>query len=108
MGNSLWISFRLVSADTRAAGATSKEVLQLEGSVIAPVKASQLDKMVSEFTFTFKAVAGRQAPEAFEGAAKDTLTTTFVSGIEKRSEPSGLTTTLTNTNEEPLEIKAKV
>jgi hypothetical protein len=60
--------------------------------------------MVSAFTITFTGRAGKQTPEAFEGGATDTLLTATVGGA---SEPSALTATLTVSNEEPLEIKAK-
>ena len=56
---------------------------------------------------TYKATAGRQAPEQFESGLKDTLSTSVVSGLEKTVEQAGLTATVTITSEEPLEIKAK-
>jgi hypothetical protein len=60
--------------------------------------------MVSGFTITFTGRAGKQTPESFEGGATDTLLTSTVGGA---SEPSALTSTLSLSDEEPLEIKAK-
>jgi len=85
---------------------TGKELVTLEGSVIAPI--TIIDKMAAGSTLRYKAVAGRQAPEQFESGLKDTLSTSVVSGLEKTIEQAGLTMTETITSEEPLEIKAKV
>ena len=76
--------------------------MSLEGSVIGPVK--KIDSMVPTFTIADKATVGKQVPEAFEGQNKDTLVTAITGGS---SEQTGLTATLTLSNEEPLEIKAK-
>jgi hypothetical protein len=61
-----------------------------------------IDKMTAAFTLTFKGKKGKQTPESFEGALKDTLTLTTPSGTE----PAGLTSTLSLTSEEAIEIKA--
>ncbi|MBA3808533.1 MAG: hypothetical protein H0X28_09105 [Solirubrobacterales bacterium] len=66
------------------------------GGVIAPV--SPVSKMTSTFSLKAKATGGKQAPEAFEVGASDTLSL--------GGEQAGLTTTITQTGEEPLEIKA--
>ena len=79
-----------------------KEVVSLEGSVIGAVK--KLGAMLAGFTVTFKQRAGGQLPEAFEGAAADTLSTAILLGS---SEQTGLSATLSLSDEEPLEIKAQ-
>jgi hypothetical protein len=71
------------------------------GSVIVPVTA--VDKMAPSFKLKAAATAGKQTPEAFEVGPTDTLTFAPSGGGE---EQAGLTTTDTNTNQEPLEIKA--
>jgi len=92
----------LANFECATTGLPGKEVVAIEGSAIGPIKV--IDSMVSGFTVAFKATAGKQSPEKFEGAAKDTLLTSVVGGT---SEQTGLTATLTLTNEERLEIKAK-
>lgn len=77
----------------------------LEGSVIAPI--TPINKMVEEFKIIYKEKLGKQIPEQFEGGAKDTLTETLVSGIETKTEESGLKTRVEGLNEEPIEIKAR-
>ncbi len=66
------------------------------GGVIAPV--SPVSKMASAFNLKLKATGGKQAPEAFEVGPSDTLSL--------GGEQAGLTTTVVQSNEEPLEIKA--
>jgi hypothetical protein len=92
----------LASFECTTAALPGKELVSLEGSVIGPIK--KIDSMVSTFTVTYKQSAGHQSPEAFEGAAKDTLVTAITGGS---SEQTGLVATLTLTNEEKLEVKAK-
>ena len=92
----------LATFECTTAALPGRELVNLEGSVIGPIKT--IDSMVSGFTVTYKATAGKQAPEHFEGAAKDTLVTSITGGA---SEQTGLSATLTLTNEERLEIKAK-
>jgi hypothetical protein len=76
--------------------------VSVSGSVIGTF--SVFDKMGLKSTVKFATASeGRQAPEAFEGLPKDTLTTTFT-GSEK--EQAGLTAGESITNEERLEIKA--
>jgi alpha-tubulin suppressor-like RCC1 family protein len=79
----------------------------VEGSVIAPVKATNVDQMVPAFGLTYTVKAGKQVPERFQGGEPDTLTTTLISGTEKTVEQSGLKTKELSKSEEPLEIKAK-
>jgi hypothetical protein len=56
----------------------------------------------------FARLSGEQLPEKFQGQPKDTLTTTFMSGLESTSAPTSLTIKeYTGTNSIPLEIKAK-
>jgi hypothetical protein len=73
----------------------------VSGSVIAPI--TTVNKMGTAFKLTPKQGGGKQAVEAFEESAKDILT--FKSGASETA--GGLGATLTNTNEEPLEIKAE-
>ncbi len=80
-------------------GATSVAV---QGSVIVPVKAN---KMVGAATLKFAATKGKQKPEAFEGEAGDVLETSFSGGA---FEQTGLTVTLTQTNEEEVEVNTSV
>ncbi|MDQ6810786.1 MAG: hypothetical protein M3Z95_02660, partial [Actinomycetota bacterium] len=82
------------------------ELVSLEGSVIGQLKAG-VGKMASIVPVAFKAKAGVQIPESFKGGSPQTLTTTTTAGSVKHTEQVGLTSTLTITNEEPLEIKVK-
>jgi hypothetical protein len=79
-------------------GAT-KEAVVVEGSVIGPF--GTVDKMVAANTVKYKATAGKQAPEGFEGGPNDTLLAHFGTG----SEQAGLTGVEKVTNGEKLEIK---
>jgi len=63
--------------DGRAAGA--KNWSTSKASAIGPIK--KIDAMVPGFTVSDKATTGKQVPEQFEGAAKDTLTTAIVGGL---------------------------
>jgi hypothetical protein len=76
------------------------KAVSVGGSVIVPVTA--LDKMTPSFKFKALQAGGKQSPEAFEVGPKDTLTFSESGGEEQ----AGLAATQTNTNEEPLEIKA--
>jgi hypothetical protein len=78
----------------------ASEELVVKGSVIAPI--SKIDAMSKTAKLAYAASAGRQSPEQFEGASKDTLTATLGAGAEQ----AGVTATETITDEEPLEIKA--
>ena len=53
--------------------------------------------------------AGEQRPEAFEGGPKDTLTTSFTSGLETLSSGASSLNIKSETghNAAPLEIKAR-
>jgi hypothetical protein len=78
----------------------------VEGSVISRIR--PIEKMTAEFKQTYTESRGKQIPQQFEGGAKDTLSTTLISGLTKTTEESGLKNKLvTEENEEPLEIKAK-
>jgi hypothetical protein len=86
----------------------SSEVGHIEGSVIGKVK--PFDKMTTEFNLLYLlAKSGAQVPEEFQEGPKDTLTTTFTSGLETlSSDPSALNVKgETGSNGAPLEIKAK-
>ncbi len=56
----------------------------IEGSFIGAVK--PVDKSVEEMKGYYKGAAGKQLPEMFEGGAKDTLTSTIISGLETSTE----------------------
>ncbi len=82
----------------------------VEGSVIAEVKPPNL--MKSEYKLFYKATAGKQVPEKFEGGVKDTLIANRLVGMVQKVEQAGLTLKgellpIIATGEEPLEIKAK-
>jgi hypothetical protein len=83
------------------------ESARVEGSVIGQIK--PIDKMTTESNLVYFARrTGEQVPEHFEGGPKDTLATTFMSGIESTTAPSTLTIkSETGHNANPLEIKAK-
>ena len=77
--------------------------IAISGSVIG--KVTPISKMTLKFKEVFKAIAGKQKPEQFEGAPKDTLLcTVFEGGKELKSEQCGFTSTDTVTNEELLEV----
>jgi hypothetical protein len=92
----------------------------IEGSVIGTLSRSffgtDVNKMNEFATIKYKAVKGLQQPEMFEGAEKDVLTTTTLTGVTLSKEQTGLTTTLETrsglgqpiedpANREPLEVK---
>lgn len=85
----------------------SPVLVTVEGSVIAPIKPT--DKMTEEFKVLYKEVKGspgKQAVESFEGGANDTLSSTFTnSGLEKVTEPTALSSSLSIGNEEAIEIR---
>jgi hypothetical protein len=83
------------------------ETARIEGSVIAQIK--PFDKMTTTSNLVFRATrAGQQVPQSFEGMPSDTLSTTFMSGLESTSGPSTLSILEeTGANANPLEIKAK-
>jgi hypothetical protein len=70
------------------------------GSILAPVEA---DKMLLTTPLKYKASKGKQKPEQFEGGPLDVLTANG-----KVSEQLGETASLTQTNEEAVEINAAV
>ncbi len=81
--------------------AGSEETVSLSGSVIGPL--APLNTMASTLLLHFKASAGRQVPEAFEGGLPDVLSLSGPSGGQ-----TGLTATLSDAGGEPLEVKAIV
>jgi hypothetical protein len=81
---------------------SAKQALLVTGSVIAPISAAE--KMVSAYTLKLAETGGKQAPESFEEAPKDTLTETLGGGP---SEQAGLKATEKITNEEKLEFKVE-
>ncbi|HTZ85441.1 MAG TPA: hypothetical protein VMB05_02125 [Solirubrobacteraceae bacterium] len=102
-------------------GKLPETIHTVEGSVIGQVKNgffSNLNHMSKWGLVLYKAVKGKQLPEAFEGQANDTLTTN-TTGIEMRSPEQTGMSTLNETiagegkdieeevNEEPVETKTK-
>lgn len=78
----------------------------VEGSVIGgPVMKPETP--VEEFKIAYKVTSGKQTIQKFETGAKDTLTTTLVSGLSSTTEESGLRGVFEIINGELLEIKAK-
>ena len=80
----------------------SKEAVVISGSVIAPI--SSLEKMTSAYTLKYAQAGGKQAPESFEEAPKDVLSTSIGGGA---GEQTGLKTTEKIANEEKLEFKGE-
>jgi hypothetical protein len=85
----------------------NNETARLEGSVIGEIK--PIDKMTLESNLVYRTTsAGAQLPEAFQGGEKDTLLTTFQSGLESTTAPSTLKIkNYIGKNTNPLEIRAK-
>jgi hypothetical protein len=84
------------------------ETSRIEGSVIASIK--PLDKMTTVSDLLFKVLkrTGAQVPEKFEGGPTDTLSTTFMSGVESSTGASTLSMSEeVGANANALEIKAK-
>ncbi len=77
---------------------------EMSGSFIG--QATPLNIMSPSFKLAFKVKSGKQIPQMFEGAPKDTITLTHLSGLEKVSEEAGLRALVEVENEEQLEIKA--
>jgi hypothetical protein len=86
----------------------SSETAHLEGSVIGRI--GPFNRMTTvQNLLIYATKAGEQRPEAFEGGLKDTLTTTFTSGLETLSSGASSLNIKSETgqNAAPLEIKAK-
>jgi FG-GAP repeat len=81
---------------------TGGVALTVEGSILVPVL---VDKMATTSAVKYKATAGKQKPEHFEGEPNDVLTST-PDGLT--FEALGETATLSETAEEPIEINAVV
>jgi hypothetical protein len=94
----------------------------VEGSVIGVLShgffGTDLNKMSLHSVIKYKAKVGLQLPEAFEGQAKDVLSTTTLAGTSKTTAQTGLTTTEetesglgesheSSANQEALEVKTK-
>ena len=75
--------------------------VSIAGGVIAPY--TTLNKMAASFTVSFKATAGIQTPEAFEGDTAELLSMTIGTSAPERT---GLKAADKATNQESLEIKA--
>jgi hypothetical protein len=88
----------------------SSEAGHIEGSVIA--KIGPLNKMTTESNLLYLATkTGEQRPEYFQGTPRDTLTTTFTSGLPEEIKGSGASSLNIKSelgkNAAPLEIKAR-
>lgn len=81
--------------------------VSIEGSFIGQVR-KPLDKMSEEYFLRYEQKAGHQAPEMFEGAAKDTLSATFLtSSLQSTTEQLGYEAAQEEqSTAEALEIKA--
>jgi hypothetical protein len=93
------VDLKPASGTTIAAFECGGKAVSVGGSVIVPV--SPVEKMSTAFKLKAAGSGGKQSPEAFEVGPTDTPT--FNEGGE---EQAGITGTFTNTNEEPMEIKA--
>jgi hypothetical protein len=67
------------------------------------VPVTAVDTMAPTFKLKASETSGKQFPEAFEVGPKETLTLSLSGGA---GEQAGLAGSITNTNEEKLEIKA--
>lgn len=74
--------------------------IALSGSILVPVT---VDKMLGTTTLKYKASKGKQKPEAFEGESAGVLTASLNG---EASEQIGVTATVTQVNEEAVEINA--
>jgi len=86
----------------------SGEQAMVEGSVIG--KLTPLNKMTTETNLAIKATrAGAQQVESFAGGPKDTLSTTFMKGLETVGTVPSTLTILNEkgTNSAPVEVKAQ-
>jgi hypothetical protein len=82
------------------------ESARVEGAVIG--KMAPLNGMTTKLSLTYTAVKGVQQYEKFENGLKDTLTTTFQSGLNSTSAASSLTIKKEiGSNGVALEIKAR-
>jgi len=98
---SVGIDFKPTSGTQIAAFECGGAAVVVGGSVIAPI--GTVDKMTEALKVIAKASAGIQSVEAFEAGPKDTLSMSVSGGAAKQA---GLSTTVTQTGQEPIEIKA--
>jgi hypothetical protein len=82
------------------------ESIRVDGSVIGRIKPFDRMTTVSSLVYV-RTKSGKQAIEKFEGGVKDTLTTTFMSGLASSSGASTLAVKETGHYSTLLEIKAK-
>jgi hypothetical protein len=75
--------------------------VSLSGSAIGTVTGA-IDKMAVTTGLKLKASKGKQIPEQLEDGARSVLSAT----VGAQAEHAGLTSTETNTNEEPLEVRS--
>lgn len=82
---------------------------KLEGSVIAKVRPINKPNTTWLGVYAVNKMTHQQIPESFQGGAKDTLSTTFMTGLESTTAPSTLSIikTVGLTNATPVEIKAR-
>jgi hypothetical protein len=79
----------------------SGTVVAVSGSVVGTVTGA-IDKMTLATWLKLKASKGKQIPEALEGGPTSVLRT----AVGAEGEQAGLTTSESDTNEEPIEVKA--
>ena len=90
--------------ETLGKGSGTGTLRELEGSVIGNV--ADTHNMTSSNTTIYQVTGGAQAPERFEDGIPDTLTTLV--GLAKSAERTTLAATEAVSNEEPLEVRAKI
>jgi hypothetical protein len=87
----------LTDVTTYTCGA-SAESAAIAGSAIAKYK--EIDKMTRAADLYFSATGSQQIPQAFQGGAPDTLTTTYTPSLT--SAPTGLKTTVLGSTNSPV------
>ncbi|HEX3910076.1 MAG TPA: alkaline phosphatase family protein [Solirubrobacteraceae bacterium] len=88
-------------AEFQCGGEGAADGVLVEGSMLSTV--TSVDKMSRTVKLKLTGKKGKQKPEAFEDGAADALLATFGSASAERA---GITTQVTITSKEPLEIKA--
>jgi len=82
----------------------NKNQFRIEGGAVGRV--TPIDKAGAKFTFKFAQSKGKQKPPGFEGGAPQAFVLEETFPLMP-PEDAGLMSTYTNSNEEPLEIKAR-
>jgi hypothetical protein len=93
---------------------STSEAVFVCGTVTATVEGAAIgvflkgDSQKTIFKVKFTEAAGKQKNEKFEGGVAESLSTKLLVGTETKTEVSGFKAAATITNEEALEVKAKV